>query len=327
MTQAEARDRKTYLGSGDIAAVAGLSPYSSALDVWAKKSGVVGETPDRMAMMIGRALERPVIEALYAAPRRLVVTYPGWVAGPREHEGATPDAFVVAEPGAPITADRGVECKIVGHRMAHRWGTEEQGIDAVPADVLAQVQWQLMCTTWPVADVVALLGTELRVFEVARDDEMIGSLVEIGARFWRDHVIANVAPEVTEEGAKHARDLLARIYPRQKSDALLDMPADVRLIVEHYLEARAAAKEADQTVDQAAALLQSRIGDGAGFKAPDLKASWIAGAGGTTRWKEVAARYRDVAMRLGASGADLDALEEKATTPASRRLDVREVKR
>ncbi len=322
----DAPDRRTYLGSGDIAAVAGLSPYRSALDVWAQKVGVVGDTPDRMAMQVGRALERPVIELLYAAPRGLTVEYPGWMRGTNTWAGATPDALVRPARAPDTSMDKGVECKVVGNRMAHRWGEEEQGLDAVPADVLAQVQWQLWCSGWSSADVVALLGTELRVFAVARDAEMIGNLAEIGARFWHDHVVANVAPEVTEAGAARARDLLSRIYPRQKSAELLDMPADVRLLAEHYLEMGAAVKEAEAQKNQAAALLQARIGDGAGFKAHDLKASWLASDGGTTKWKDVSARYRDVAVRLGASGAEMDALESKCTAPASRRLDVREIK-
>ena len=55
-------DRNTYLGASDMAAVAGVHPYATALDVFASKTGLVPPIPDNPRMRVGRKLERPVVE-------------------------------------------------------------------------------------------------------------------------------------------------------------------------------------------------------------------------------------------------------------------------
>lgn len=305
-------DRKTYLGSGDIAAVAGVSPYSSALDVWARKTGAVPEVETTAPMRVGLALERPIIEALYAEPRGLIAGECAFATHPENPNfGATPDAHACFPDGRER---RLVECKVVGTHMQKRWGTvDEDGSDAVPPDVLVQVQWQFACTGQQIADIVALLGTELRVYRVERDDEMIANLEKIGSAFW-ELVQRKEAPIITAENASNAKDLIARLYPRQTLDLAEATPADA-VLIEGYIASRDAVKLAKQQQDECAALLTAAIGEREGLLGPGLKATWKAGDKGTTAWKALA-------LDLGASD---DEIASHTGTP-SRRLDVRRVK-
>jgi putative phage-type endonuclease len=310
-------DRKTYLGSGDIAAVAGVSPYRSALEVWAEKVGLAESQPDNPRMQAGRTLERPILALLYAEPRGYQLapplTEPILGAGSDTWLGATPDAIVRHEGAAPWLA----ECKLVGARSMGRWGEEAEGVEGVPPDVLVQVQWQLLVTGYERCDVAALLGgTDFRLYPVPRMPDMIADLAAIGLRFWRENVQARVAPEITEAHADRARDLIAQLYPRQRSEELLDMTPDVRALAEQYLAARAYEDDAKKQKERAAAMLCAAIGEHAGFKAPDLRATWKATEGGTPKWKEIAL----------AAGATPELIA--AHTPSgSRRLDVRELTR
>ena len=52
-------ESRSYLGASDIAAVLGIAPYRTALDVWAEKVHGIGVT-DNEPMRIGRELERPL---------------------------------------------------------------------------------------------------------------------------------------------------------------------------------------------------------------------------------------------------------------------------
>lgn len=310
-------DRKTYLGSGDIAAVAGVSPYSSALDVWARKTGMVPELATTEPMRVGLTLERPIIEGLYAAPRGLITTMPGHVTHPEiPHFGATVDALACSgsESLTDQDGERVVECKVVGTHMQKRWGTiEEDAEDAVPPDVLVQVQWQFGCTGQEIADVVALLGTELRVYRVERDDEMIANLETIGANFW-DLVKRGEAPVITDEHASSARELIAALYPRQTQD-LGEMTTDEAVLVEQYIEARDAEKAAKGHKETVAALLQQAIADREGILGDGLKATWKAGDKGNVAWKALAESFNPTEAQLF-----------EYTGPSTRRLDVRRVK-
>jgi putative phage-type endonuclease len=314
-------DRKTYLGSGDIAAVAGVSPYSSALDVWARKTGAVPEVEQTERMRVGIVLEQPIIRELYAEPRGFIVETPGHVAHPEfPHFGATVDALAGKRTSASQLADPViddpliVECKVVGPHMQKRWGTvDEDGPDAVPPDVLVQVQWQMFCTGLTHADVVALLGTEVRVYRVEYDPSMAANLETIGASFW-DLVQRKEAPLITAEHASNAKDLIARLYPRQTLD-LAEATVAEGVLIEGYIAARDAVKVAEQQKDECAAFLTAAIGEREGLLGEGIKATWKAGAKGNTAWKALA-------LDLGASD---DEIASHTGTP-TRRLDVRRVK-
>jgi len=50
--------RKSFLGASEVAAVCGIDPFKSALDVWASKKGLIMEAQSIAADM-GNLFERP----------------------------------------------------------------------------------------------------------------------------------------------------------------------------------------------------------------------------------------------------------------------------
>lgn len=265
-------ERSSYLGASDIAAVVGLSPYRTALDVWAEKVHGLGIS-DSEPMRIGRELERPVL-TLYAEPRGLELAFTGTLRhGAEPWMAATPDALAGR---SALEPDRAAECKIVGRRQMHRWGDIDEGPDGIPPEVLAQVTWQLAAIasrgrTLDSADVVALLGTELRVYGVAFDPDFATDLMEIGRAWWRRHVERGEMPEVyTGDTAR----TLARIHPKGV-EGTLAMTEDVRNLARVWLAANKAEKVAKEAKDEAAAYLCAEIGDAYGFEEPGLKVTWF----------------------------------------------------
>lgn len=255
-------DRRTYCGGTDIGAIVGLHPWKSALDVWAEKCrGITVETTP--VMRAGQVLERPILEDLYAAPRGIELAYPGTLRHPVETWiAATPDAIEVE-----LAVD--VQCKLVGRGQFARWGDEIDGADAIPPEVLAQIQWEILVADAVAGRAVALLGTELRVYDVPRDDAFLADLIEIGRAWWRRHVIGDEMPEVTAA----SRDTLRRLFPRA-TGAILTMREDVRDLALDYCRARDRAQIAADEREAAAARLCAAIGDADGFEAPDLKVTW-----------------------------------------------------
>jgi len=276
-------DHNSYLGASDIGAVAGQSSYQTALDVWAEKRGVTHFEGNEFTEM-GNAFERPALE-LYAKRHGVELSYPGTlIHSGFPWAGATPDAI----------ADRKMvaECKIVGRNASRRWGDPEDGPDGVPAEVLCQVHWQtwiardnnvLKANGYP-AHVVAVMGTDMPVYEVPIEDEMIEGLIEIGRDFWERCIVGGEMPVIEGD---HASDILAAIHPRHLRDSLDPMTAEIEKLAREYDEARDAASDSEAHQKQIGAQLKALIGEGAGFQGNGVTATWKAPKGSPS-WKKIA---------------------------------------
>ena len=184
----EKQGRRWFIGGSDIAAIAGLSPYKTALDVYAEKLGLVPPFAGNQFTRWGKRLEA-VIADCYAETTGLELE---------------PGGFVMHEkyPWAGGNLDRQnraarkiVEVKTANIRQADRWG--EEGTDEIPEEYIAQCAWYLMLTGYSVADVPVLLGgNDFRIYRVERDEELEQFLIDAGARFWTDHIEKQVQPEV-----------------------------------------------------------------------------------------------------------------------------------
>jgi len=201
LTKEQLASRHLYLGASEIAAVVGLNPWRSAHDIWLQKLGLADDTSS-VQSRVGTLVE-PVIQQLYCEDMKCEVGHFGSMVHPKHSWlSATPDFEVF---GAPRVG----EIKMVGWRMAHHWTSEEDG---VPDYYRTQGEIQMEVFDAEHCDFAALLGgTDFRIYRIARDREMAGMLIDIGAKFWRDHVIARVPPPI--DGTEGAKRLLRKIYP------------------------------------------------------------------------------------------------------------------
>lgn len=314
-------DHDTYLGGSDMAAVLGVSLYDTPLAVWAQKTGRIAsegrlDEASQLKADLGNHLERPVIELFRQRVGATVIEYPGTLIHPELHFlGATPDGI--------RDGKRGVQCKVVGARQMYRWGDVQDGPEGVPNEVVIQVHWEAFAIRaklgkkFEVADVPALLGTDLKNYEVPIDWEMCEMMQVAALQFWRDNVEANVMPLVTED------DDISAIYPRPKRDELEEPTTKLVTLAQEYDFARAEEKTAKNAKKLAANRLQAEIGEAMGYQGEGVKATWKAKPGNTS-WKDVAAKYRDLIVRAQTqTGTFLDGIEAGCRAKDSRTLDVR----
>lgn len=288
--------RRTGLGGTDIAAIAGLSPFRSALDVWLDKTAGI-EQVENEAMAWGSAVE-PLIAAEYTRRTGIVLREGGLVAHP-----IYPWAL-----GSPdrIAEDRIVEIKTA--RDARRWA------DGVPPDYQCQVTWYMGITSIYRADVAVLFaGSEMRIIPVEWDEAMWSDLVAIGADFMARLEAGGPPPE--PDGSEAAARALARMYP---TDSGAEMVADEEATadVAALLALRARMSEAETAERELESRIKARMGE----------ISTLRGAGFRVTWK----RTKDAAVVdwqtvAKAAGAD-DALVAAHTTSraGSRRFVVTE---
>ncbi len=194
--------RRHSLGASEVAAVCGLDPFKSKLDVWGSKMGWLRQE-DSDAADMGNLLE-PVLLQRYADLRQVALRQVGTLYGPESWISCTPDGLVVG--GSQWLRD--VQVKCVGRHMADHWD------HGAPDYVHAQVQWELMVTGLQSADVVALIcSTEFRIIPIDRDQTLIDNILTICRAFWFEHVAENQMPEV--DGSETALAILRAMHPER----------------------------------------------------------------------------------------------------------------
>jgi putative phage-type endonuclease len=197
-------DRKTAITGTDVAAILGLSRFSSPIQVYLDKKGL-SETTENEAMRWGRRLERPILEA-YADTQGVGITFadpytlrrvPGFTL-----LGASLDA--IREDGAPVDAKN-------TRMRTGDWG--ESGTDIIPVYYATQLTVQMMVTDAPFADLAVLFsGQEFATFRLYRDLENEAIIRERVAVWWERHIVQDVPPD--PDGSESSSRYLAGRYSR-----------------------------------------------------------------------------------------------------------------
>lgn len=193
------------LGGTDCAAILGLNPWKTPIEVYEGKINP-GATPelDKECLRWGNLLE-PIVRTEYASRFGVEVASPfdvrlhfdNW----RDWNGNT--LVVGKEPwmlGAPDgwmpSIKSGLEVKTASRR-SDEWGSKDGG--EVPAHYLIQVAWYMAVTNakgWDFA--VLFSGNTLERFHVDRDPDFEANMVKIARDFWNDNVLKQVEPRIDQ---------------------------------------------------------------------------------------------------------------------------------
>jgi putative phage-type endonuclease len=190
-------DRSKFLGGSDIAAVLGISPWKTAMDLWRDKitprvEGPVNQ-PKKRGIRWESVVGEMLVERLQAEGHEVEI-----VASNRRYQDAA-HPFMASEIDFELRLDgteaiTNVELKTVHPFRMRDWG--DSGSDDLPIHYTAQVMWGLGVTGRANGFLAALFGAdELRTYPVAADAETIAAIRARGLAFWTDHVLAGIAPE------------------------------------------------------------------------------------------------------------------------------------
>jgi len=246
ITKTQLAQRRNHIGSSDMAAILGLSPYRSAWDVWAEKTGRVepADLSGRPAVQAGNLMEVAVLD--YAADALGALTRNQYRSAPALHLGANCDAILRAT-GQPV------EAKTSGlfGPLPEAWG--EGGTDQVPDPYIVQVHVQMLCTGAQAAHLAAFLGGRgFELYHVALNADLAEVIAEAATRFW-----ALVETDTPPENATPALETLARLR-RVPQSVVEGLPADLLL---DYEAAHEAVKNAEALKDSAKAEILRHLGD------------------------------------------------------------------
>lgn len=200
-------DRRTYLGSADIAAIVGLHPDRTPLQVYLAKMNGEPEPSTELKKLFRRGkLMEPVARSMAIEDFGLQVigvnrrfTHPDYPWAKAEIDFET-----VQDDGTEINN----EVKSVHHTQQGMWG--EEHTDEIPIHYWAQVQYALGITNRRHAKVWALFGLDNLVpYTVTRDDQIVEEFMAKAEKFWNDCVLRKVPPVPVNS------DDLSRLYLRR----------------------------------------------------------------------------------------------------------------
>ncbi len=255
-------DRTKFLGGSDIAAILGISPWKTAVDLWMDKIQPrrAGPEANLQAKRRGHRLE-PYIVDMIREEHGLEI-----VARNERYIDATVPYFA-AEIDAE-TADENLEIKTVHPFKSKEWG--ELDTDQLPLHYVAQAQWGLGIRGRERCRVFALIGDDLRSYMVERDDVTIEAMREQASLFWTKYVLGKVRPPLDFADSK-TLESLRRLYPGTDGSTI-----EANAMHEHWravLEtAQEMAKKYDAVVDGAKAHLLAEMGAAALLSFRDGKA-------------------------------------------------------
>jgi putative phage-type endonuclease len=211
-------DRRKFLGGSDVAAVYGVSPWRTPLDLYLDKIKPRADEStldaEKKKFFARRKRLEPVIAEMLSDEYGIVVTrlsmdedpnrytdpeYPFLAAEidfeflmtpeVRAHFQNRPD-FAAIPDGTLLNG----EIKTVHPFKSSEWG--EEGSEEVPIHYAAQVMHGLSVTRRPAALVAALFGVDTLVcFPVMRDEVTIAAIRKKCVSFWQENIEKRIPPE------------------------------------------------------------------------------------------------------------------------------------
>jgi len=245
-------DRSKFIGGSDVAAILGISPWKTPLQLWQDKTTpAMPENNDPARQRIfdrGHRMEPYVVDLLSAES--------GLKIARRNARYIDPEyAFLAAEIDAEAETGENIEIKTVSPFKAADWG--ELGTDSIPVYYTAQAQHGMMIKGAAVCVFGVLIGgDDFRVYRVERDDEVISAIRSAEVKFWREHVETLQPPPPLD-----AEDV-ARLFPRDMGTAV-EATTEALIAINELRVLNAEVGEIERRIDGCKESIKRAMGDAA----------------------------------------------------------------
>lgn len=260
-TAEHAKARSQVIGASEVAALFGLSPYSTRFELWHRKAGNLAEVDlsDVDRVQAGLFLEPAIAAWVAHKTGRTLHKVPGHIRHPSVRGmGCSPDYMFDATDEDPRGS--GIcQIKNVDALIFAKWDRGESGAVEPPMNYQLQVQHEIACTGVEWGALACLVGgNRLEIFEYARHEGVIARIESAVAEFWAS-VERGEEPE-----PDFARDLatIRDLYSTTTAGEVLDLSSQARVpeLCAIYQQAGAEAKAISDRRDAAKAELLTLIG-------------------------------------------------------------------
>ena len=304
--------RKKGVGGSEVAALVGCHPYLTPLKLWLQKTGRAPETAETARMRLGKKAEAMILSEYEAEVGARAALNSKHYGDPDFFLMGTPDAFRV-EPDT-----EGVELK--WHGTHQKKGFGEPGSDEVPDHHFCQATVYAGLTQRPRWHFAVLFGNEgITPYTIRFDLDLYLALREAAAKFWRDHILTDRAPEI--DGSEDARAWVESRFPRN-SAPLREANGKEEEWLLRLLDVRAQIKALEGEEAALRTYLEAAIGDADGVEINGLaRVTWKSSKDSSrVDWKAV---YSSLLPKLPpdlVETAERLVAEATTVTPGARRF-------
>lgn len=263
--------RTRGIGGSDIGAICGVSPFSSARQVYLSKTG---QFPDALQhneasqerMHFGHMLE-PIVADEYAkrSGQKLIN-----INATLQHKEfpwalANIDRLVVDDDGNPIGV---LECKTTGEYNNDDWDSGE-----ILLSYIYQLNWYLWVLDLEMGAFACLVGgNKFYSYVVYRNDELLrDTIIPAANKFWFENVLALKEPEMQAADTVFANSIYSSVV--KNSEMLLQDDTDNELL-DTIFTCKARIKELTVIMEEAQNRIKDRLKDVEIGYARDYTVKW-----------------------------------------------------
>lgn len=240
--------RRRGIGGSDAAAILGLNPWKTPMDVWLEKTGEFTRNDEENEKMYwGTALE-DVVAREFMTRTGLKVRRRNAILQHRKYR------FMIANVDRLVIGHKaGLECKTAGQYSADDWAM------GVPDYYIPQVQHYMAVTGYKAWYVAVLIGgQEFKYYKIARDDSFIRGLIQVETAFWK-LVEERTPPPI--DGTRASTELIKKLYPEAEKGKEIELPFEAFELIQQYEQASEEEKKIRLLKDEAANKLKDMLGN------------------------------------------------------------------
>ena len=252
--------RSRGIGGSDVGAICGVSPFTSARQIYLSKTGQYDEalqpgSAARERMHFGHLLE-PIVADEYAR-RELEGTGCTLVDidATMQHKDypwalANVDRLIIDAEGKPVGI---LECKTTSEYMNSEWESGE-----ILMSYIYQLNWYLWILGLEKGVFACLVGgNKFYSYEVFRNDELIeNELLPKAADFWVNNVLALKEPEMQSTDTEFANSTYSSVV---KNSEIVFEDDTANELARTVFECKAKIKELTATMEEAQNRLKDRL--------------------------------------------------------------------
>jgi putative phage-type endonuclease len=251
-----AQARSNGIGGSDIGAICGVSPFTSARQIYLAKTGQYTDSlkPNEEAterMYFGTLLE-PVVANEYARRSGNKIFDAGCTLARKDTQWALANVDRLIE--STSRPDYGIlECKTTSEYNADEWDNGD-----ILLSYVYQLNWYFWVTGLQWGAFACLVGgNKFFYYEVFRNDELINDvLIPAATTFWNDNVKKLIEPAMGSVDTEFANSIYAEVV--KDSETVFD-GEDADLLAHEIVECKASIKAMKEQLESAQNKMKDKL--------------------------------------------------------------------
>lgn len=250
--------RTRGIGGSDVGAICGVSPFTSARQIYLNKTGQFQDAlkPNEAAkerMHFGHMLE-PIVADEYSqrTGNKIIAVNATLVHKDYPWALANVDRLIVDDDGRPVGV---LECKTTSEYMNEEWESGE-----ILLSYVYQLNWYLWILGLEKGAFACLVGgNKFYYYDVFRNDELLeNTIIPAAKKFWFENVLALKEPEMQSTDTEFANG----IYSTVVKNSEITLPDDeTNELARTVFDCKAKIKELEKIMAEAQNRIKDRLQD------------------------------------------------------------------